>query len=71
MEQLFQDEDVKKELKKLKFFKYDVDDENSPNEYYKVKVVPTIIVISDGKLYRYTGGKTKSQILSIISKHTR
>jgi len=70
MEQLFQDKDVKKELGKVDFFKYDVDDKDSPDEYYKVKSVPTIIVISKGVQYRYIGGKTKSQIISIISKHT-
>ena len=61
--------EVKKELQRFNFKMYDVDVDKKEKEKYKIILVPTIMVLKDNKLYRYIGGKSKSELIKILKKY--
>lgn len=69
--EVLNDSQVKKELKKVDFKMYDIDVDKDMKKLYRISVVPTTLIINGDKMKRYTGGMSKSQFLSILSKETR
>ena len=63
--------EVKKELgTSMKVIKIDVDKKKSISNKYKVKSLPTLAIFQNGKiLWRESGMKSKSQLLSITSRY--
>tara|TARA_R110000824_G_scaffold44611_7_gene129652 strand:+ start:3682 stop:4050 length:369 start_codon:yes stop_codon:yes gene_type:complete len=61
--------EVKKELERFNFKMYDVDIDKKEKEKYKIKLIPTIIVLKDSKIYRYIGGKSKTELIKILKKY--
>ena len=64
------DEKVKKELERFDDSYYDVDIDKKEKEKYKIRYVPAIIFVKEGKeIARYTGGQSKEQLLKILKKY--
>jgi thiol-disulfide isomerase/thioredoxin len=61
--------EVKKELQRFNFKMYDVDVDKKEKEKYRIKLVPTIIVLKDSKTYRYIGGKSITELIKILKKY--
>jgi thioredoxin len=63
--------EVKKELgTSMRVIKIDVDKKKSISNKYKVKSLPTLAIFQNGKiLWRESGMKSKSQLLSITSRY--
>tara|TARA_R100001082_G_scaffold88845_1_gene55296 strand:+ start:51 stop:251 length:201 start_codon:yes stop_codon:yes gene_type:complete len=64
------DEKVKKELERFDDSYYDVDIDKKEKEKYKIRYIPAIIFVKEGKeIARYTGGQSKEQLLKILKKY--
>jgi len=69
MRKTFEQKEIKSELDKLLFRKYDIDIDIKESEKWAIKSVPTIITIDkNGKIKRYTGLLKKEQLSSILSE---
>ena len=69
MKQVLKKEKVKKELERLLLIMYDVDKDKVPTKKYKVKVIPTIVFIKEGKeIQRTTGLISEDKLLEILKK---
>ncbi len=66
MKQLFQDQDVKKELDEIDFQQYDIDSRPDLAKKYNIRSIPTLITKSG---QRYTGFLGKEKLLQILRKY--
>jgi len=61
-------ESNKREFKKIKRFKVDLDEHQELAKKYNIKSVPTIILFKNGKEYkRLTGTRTLEELVEFIS----
>jgi len=69
MKEMFEQKEIKSQLDKLAFKKYDVDVDTGEKDKWAIKLVPTIITIDkEGKIKRYTGLLKKDEFFEILSK---
>ena len=61
-------DELAKEVKELKFYKLDVDENPNTSEEYQIMTIPTILIFEDGKLISQTSGfMTKDMVLELIN----
>lgn len=69
MKQMFDQKEIKLQLDKLTFRKYDIDVDTDEKDKWAINLVPTVITIDkDGKVKRYTGLLKKDEFFEILSK---
>lgn len=69
MKKTFSDKEIKIILDKHKFVMYDYDTDIIIAKKYKVKFLPTLIILKEGKeTLRLVGLRTKAQLMEIFKK---
>lgn len=61
-------DELVKEVKEVKFYKLDVDENPNTSEEYQIMTIPTILIFEDGRLISQTSGfMTKDMVLELIN----